>query len=55
MADAAHNLGDDGSKVLASAAYDVAKQKPDDYHTYGWRRDSILRPLVNFDLSTGKT
>lgn len=44
MADSAHNLGNVGAKVLASATYAVAKQKPDDHHTYGWRRDSIRRP-----------
>lgn len=47
LADAAHNLSDVGGLVLAWAAYAASKLKPDDRHTYGWRRGSILASFAN--------
>ena len=47
LADAAHNLSDVGGLVLAWAAYAAAKLRPDDRHTYGWRRGSILASFAN--------
>lgn len=47
LADAAHNLSDVGGLVLAWAAYAAAKRQPDDRHTYGWRRGSILASFAN--------
>jgi cobalt-zinc-cadmium efflux system protein len=47
LADAAHNLSDVGGLVLAWAAYAAAKLKPDDRHTYGWRRGSLLASFAN--------
>ncbi|MBW8369225.1 MAG: cation diffusion facilitator family transporter [Arenimonas sp.] len=50
LADAAHNLSDVGGLVLAWAAYAAAKRAPDDRHTYGWRRGSILASFANAAL-----
>jgi cobalt-zinc-cadmium efflux system protein len=47
LADAAHNLSDVGCLVLAWAASAAARLKPDDRHTYGWRRGSILASFAN--------
>jgi cobalt-zinc-cadmium efflux system protein len=49
-ADAAHNLGDVGGLILAWAAFAAARIKPDDRHTYGWRRGSILASFINAAL-----
>lgn len=47
LADAGHNLSDVGGLLLAWAAYAAARLRPDDRHTYGWRRGSILAGFVN--------
>lgn len=47
LADAGHNLGDVAGLLLAWAAYAAARLRPDDRHTYGWRRGSILAGFVN--------
>lgn len=47
LADAAHNLSDVGGLLLAWAAFGAAKLKPDQRHTYGWRRGSIIAGFIN--------
>lgn len=47
LADAAHNLSDVGGLLLAWAAFAAARLNPDDRHTYGWRRGSILASFAN--------
>lgn len=47
MADAAHNLSDAGGLLLAWAGMFAAGLRPDDRHTYGWRRGSILASFAN--------
>lgn len=47
LADAAHNLSDVGGLLLAWAAFAAARLKPDERHTYGWRRGSILASFAN--------
>ncbi len=47
LADAAHNLSDVGGLLLAWAAFAAARRKPDERHTYGWRRGSILASFAN--------
>ena len=47
LADAGHNLSDVGGLVLAWAAMAAGRLRPDDRHTYGWRRGSILASFAN--------
>src|SRR5512143_2988179 len=47
LADAGHNLSDVGGLLLAWAALAAGRLRPDDKHTYGWRRGSILASFVN--------
>jgi cobalt-zinc-cadmium efflux system protein len=47
LADAAHNLGDVGGLVLAWGGLAAARLRPDERHTYGWRRGSILASFAN--------
>ncbi len=47
LADAGHNLSDVGGLILAWAALAATRLRPDDRHTYGWRRGSILASFVN--------
>ncbi len=47
LADAGHNLSDVGGLLLAWAAYAAARLRPDERHTYGWRRGSILAGFIN--------
>jgi cobalt-zinc-cadmium efflux system protein len=47
LADAGHNLSDVGGLLLAWAAYGAAQLRPDQRHTYGWRRGSILAGFIN--------
>ena len=47
LADAGHNLSDVGGLVLAWAATAASRLRPDERHTYGWRRGSILASFAN--------
>ncbi len=47
LADAGHNLSDVAGLLLAWVAYAAARRRPDECHTYGWRRGSILAGFVN--------
>lgn len=47
LADAGHNLSDVGGLLLAWAALVAGHLRPDDRHTYGWRRGSILASFIN--------
>ena len=47
LADAFHNLSDVGGLLLAWAGLAAARLTPDDRHTYGWRRGSILASFAN--------
>jgi cobalt-zinc-cadmium efflux system protein len=47
LADAGHNLSDVLGLLLAWGAYRLAKRKPTDRHTYGWRSSTIMAALLN--------
>jgi len=47
LADAGHNLSDVAGLVLAWFGAWAARWQPNDEHTYGWRRASILAALAN--------
>jgi len=47
LADAFHNLSDVGGLLLAWAGLAASRLTPDDRHTYGWRRGSILASFAN--------
>lgn len=47
LADAGHNLSDVLGLVLAWAGMWMARLLPDDRHTYGWQRASIMAALIN--------
>jgi cobalt-zinc-cadmium efflux system protein len=47
LADAAHNLSDVAGLALAWAGAAAGRLAPDDRHTYGWRRASILAAFAN--------
>ena len=47
LADAFHNLSDVGGLLLAWAGLAAARLAPNDRHTYGWRRGSILASFAN--------
>lgn len=47
LADAGHNLSDVLGLVLAWVGLWMARLRPDDRHTYGWQRASIMAALVN--------
>ena len=47
LADAFHNLSDVGGLLLAWAGLEARRLAPDDHHTYGWRRGSILASFGN--------
>lgn len=47
IADAGHNLSDVGGLLLAWAGLAAGRLKPDERHTYGWRRASILASFAN--------
>ncbi len=47
MADAAHNLSDVAGLLLAWFATVVVRLKPNERHTYGWRKATILAAFVN--------
>lgn len=47
LADAGHNLSDVGGLILAWAALAATRLRPNDRHTYGWQRGSILASFGN--------
>lgn len=47
LADAGHNLSDVAGLVLAWAAALAGRLRPDQRHTYGWQRASILAAFAN--------
>jgi len=47
LADAGHNLGDVLGLVLAWAGACAGRLAPDERHTYGWKRASILAAFAN--------
>jgi cobalt-zinc-cadmium efflux system protein len=47
LADAGHNLSDVGGLLLAWGGMAAVRLRPDDRHTYGWRRGSILASFAN--------
>jgi cobalt-zinc-cadmium efflux system protein len=47
LADAGHNLSDVGGLALGWGALAVSRLRPNDRHTYGWRRASILASFLN--------
>lgn len=47
LSDALHNLGDVLGLGLAWGAAALARRRPTDRHTYGWRRATLLSPLAN--------
>ena len=53
LSDALHNLGDVLGLALAWGAAVIAQWPPTDRHTYGWRRATLLSPLVNATLLVG--
>ncbi|TXH70889.1 MAG: cation transporter [Lysobacteraceae bacterium] len=53
LSDALHNFGDVLGLALAWGAATLARRAPTDRHTYGWRRATLLSPLVNAMLLVG--
>lgn len=53
LSDALHNLGDVAGLALAWGAAVLALRAPTGRHTYGWRRATLLAPLVNALLLVG--
>ena len=53
LSDALHNLGDVLGLALAWAAAALARRRPTERHTYGWRRATLLSPLANALLLVG--
>lgn len=47
LADAGHNLSDVAGLVLAWGGALAGRLHPDDRHTYGWKRASILAAFIN--------
>lgn len=47
LADAGHNLSDVGRLVLAWGGLAAGRLRPNDRHTYGWRRGSSLASFAN--------
>jgi cobalt-zinc-cadmium efflux system protein len=47
LADAGHNLSDVAGLVLAWGAALAVRLRPDERHTYGWKRAGILAAFVN--------
>lgn len=50
LSDALHNLGDVLGLGLAWGAAALARRRPTERHTYGWRRATLLSPLANATL-----
>jgi cobalt-zinc-cadmium efflux system protein len=55
LADAGHNLGDVLGLLIAWGASWLARRRPSLSHTYGFRRASILSPVLNSALLLGFT
>ncbi|MEB3293901.1 MAG: cation diffusion facilitator family transporter [Synechococcales bacterium] len=55
LADAGHNLGDVFGLLIAWGGSWLARRRPTPSHTYGFRRASILSPLLNSALLLGFT
>lgn len=53
LSDALHNFGDVLGLALAWGAAMLARRAPTGRHTYGWRRATLLSPLVNAMLLVG--
>jgi cobalt-zinc-cadmium efflux system protein len=53
LSDALHNLGDVLGLGLAWGAAAIARRKPTERHTYGWRRATLLSPLANAIVLAG--
>src|SRR5690606_13069875 len=53
LSDALHNFGDVLGLGLAWGAAVLAKRRPTERHTYGWRRATLLSPLANATLLIG--
>src|SRR3546814_124580 len=53
LSDALHNFGDVLGLGLAWGAAVLAKRRPTERHTYGWRRATLLSPLANSTLLIG--
>ena len=47
LADAGHNLGDVASLALSLIAFKLAKAKPTEVYTYGYKKTTILASLTN--------
>jgi len=47
LSDAGHNLGDVASLILSLIAFRLAKVKPTDSFTYGYKKSTILAALTN--------
>jgi cobalt-zinc-cadmium efflux system protein len=47
LSDALHNFGDVLGLGLAWGAAALARRRPTERHTYGWRRATLLSPLAN--------
>lgn len=53
LSDALHNLGDVLGLGLAWGAAAIARRRPTERHTYGWRRATLLSPLANAIVLAG--
>lgn len=47
LADAGHNLSDVAGLILAWGGALAGRLRPDDRHTYGWKRATILAAFIN--------
>jgi cobalt-zinc-cadmium efflux system protein len=47
LADAGHNLSDVAGLILAWVAMAISRLQPNDRHTYGWRKGSIMASFIN--------
>src|SRR5688572_24776052 len=53
LSDALHNFGDVLGLALAWGAAVIARRRPTERHTYGWRRATLLSPLANAIVLAG--
>ena len=53
LSDALHNFGDVLGLALAWGAAAIARRRPTERHTYGWRRATLLSPLANAIVLAG--